>query len=92
MVCFFIDIVFVTFDLGMTVKDPFFNRTSFISYPPIENGHKMLTIDILMKPHHLHEGIILYSGQQENGQGDFVALVMKEGGYLEFRFDVGSGE
>lgn len=76
---------------GVTVKDPFFNRTSFISYQPIEDGHKMLTIDILLKPHRLHDGIIFYSGQQENGNGDFVALVMKDGGYLEFRFDVGSG-
>ncbi|XP_052832935.1 basement membrane-specific heparan sulfate proteoglycan core protein isoform X4 [Octopus bimaculoides] len=76
---------------GVTVKDPFFNKTSYISYPAINDGHKVLTIDIQIKPHTLDDGIILYEGQQQNGNGDFVALLLKDHGYLEFRFDVGSG-
>ncbi|GAB1602266.1 basement membrane-specific heparan sulfate proteoglycan core protein-like isoform X6, partial [Argonauta hians] len=76
---------------GVTVKDPYFNKTSYISYPAIDDGHKVLTIDILIKPRTLDDGIILYEGQQQNGNGDFVALLLKDGGYLEFRFDVGSG-
>lgn len=74
------------------MKDPFFNKTSYISYPAIDDGHRVLTIDILIKPRSLDDGIILYEGQQQNGNGDFVALLLKDRGYLEFRFDVGSGQ
>lgn len=35
-------------------------------------------------------GLILYNGQQSGGSGDFVSLGLN-GGFVEFRFDVGSG-
>lgn len=35
-------------------------------------------------------GLILYNGQQSGGSGDFVSLGLNSG-FVEFRFDVGSG-
>ena len=35
-------------------------------------------------------GLILYNGQSPTGQGDFVSLALNNG-YLEFRFNLGSG-
>lgn len=35
-------------------------------------------------------GLILYNGQQKGGSGDFVSLGLNDG-YVEFKFDVGSG-
>lgn len=35
-------------------------------------------------------GLILYNGQQKGGSGDFVSLGLNQG-FVEFKFDVGSG-
>ncbi|KAK6175562.1 hypothetical protein SNE40_014001 [Patella caerulea] len=75
---------------AVTIIDPAFNRTSFISYPTIKNGLLQMNVKIMFKPQSLEDGIVLYNAQQQDGRGDFVALVIKDG-YLEFRFDTGSG-
>ena len=42
------------------------------------------------KAKELHDSILFYCSQSEDGQGDFASLALK-GGHLEFRFDTGSG-
>ena len=37
------------------------------------------------------DGLLLYCAQNEDGQGDFVSLAIKDG-RVEFRFDTGSGK
>ncbi|XP_064610527.1 LOW QUALITY PROTEIN: basement membrane-specific heparan sulfate proteoglycan core protein-like [Liolophura sinensis] len=74
----------------VNIVDPFFNKTSFISYPTIQNGRLQVTISLSFKPRSLDDGIIFYNGQREDGAGDFVALVMKDG-HVEFRYNTGSG-
>ncbi|XP_060586623.1 basement membrane-specific heparan sulfate proteoglycan core protein-like isoform X4 [Ruditapes philippinarum] len=74
----------------IAIINPFFNRTSFISYPPAEASLFDLQIQLEFKPQSYSDGIILYEGNDEDGTGDFMAIVQKDG-YLEFRFDTGSG-
>lgn len=38
----------------------------------------------------LGAGLLLYNGQQEDGGGDFISLGLTNG-YVEFRFELGSG-
>ncbi|XP_076452135.1 basement membrane-specific heparan sulfate proteoglycan core protein-like isoform X4 [Babylonia areolata] len=76
--------------VGLTVVDPAFNKTSFISYPTIENGLLSVSLKLVFKPGSRDNGIILYNAQKEDGRGDFVAVIMKDG-FVEFRFDTGKG-
>lgn len=69
---------------------PQFNGSSFSSYDPIRNARIQLKIEIEIKPQSLDDGIVLYSGQSEDGSGDYVVVLMKDG-YLEFRYNTGSG-
>ena len=70
---------------------PFFNRTSFVSYPAPDKTLFAMNIYLEFKPQTLSDGIILYEGNDRDGTGDFMSLVQKDG-YLEFRFDTGSGK
>ncbi|XP_048238836.1 basement membrane-specific heparan sulfate proteoglycan core protein-like isoform X2 [Haliotis rufescens] len=72
------------------IIDPSFNRTSFISYPTIQDGLLQVQMSLMFKPRSLDDGLILYNAQQQDGRGDFMAIMIKDG-YLEFRFDTGSG-
>ena len=36
-------------------------------------------------------GVILYNGQNSNGNGDFLSLNLVRGGRVQLRFDLGSG-
>ena len=74
----------------MSVINPAFNRTSFISYPPAEDALFSMTLYIEFKPYSLRDGIIVYEGNNRDGSGDFMSIIQKDG-YLEFRFDTGSG-
>nr|XP_022341960.1 basement membrane-specific heparan sulfate proteoglycan core protein-like isoform X4 [Crassostrea virginica] len=70
---------------------PQFNGSSFASYDEIRNARYQLKIEIEIKPQSLENGLVLYSGQNEDGSGDYVVVLMKDG-YLEFRYNTGSGE
>ncbi|XP_067659130.1 basement membrane-specific heparan sulfate proteoglycan core protein-like isoform X2 [Haliotis asinina] len=72
------------------IIDPSFNKTSFISYPTIQDGLLQVQLSLMFKPRSLDDGLILYNAQQQDGRGDFMAIMIKDG-YLEFRFDTGSG-
>ncbi|GFR68365.1 basement membrane-specific heparan sulfate proteoglycan core protein, partial [Elysia marginata] len=73
-----------------TVRDPAFNKTSFISYPTIKDGLLTMSLMLTFKPRSLDDGIVLYNSQQQDGNKDFVAIVIKDR-YLEFRFSAGYG-
>jgi len=49
-----------------------------------------LEIDIKFKPNEVKDGVLLYSAQNNEGTGDFLALVVKDE-KVELRFDTGSG-
>ncbi|KAL3861185.1 hypothetical protein ACJMK2_007245 [Sinanodonta woodiana] len=76
--------------VDVNIINPLFNRTSFISYPVVEDALFSLSIYIEFKPHSLEDAILLYDANSRDGTGDFMSLVIKDR-YLEFRFDTGYG-
>ena len=69
---------------------PQFNTTSFAAYPTVQGAKFEMKIEIEFKPKSLDNGIILYSGQDKDGSGDYVSIATRNG-YLEFRYNTGSG-
>ncbi|KAL5013502.1 hypothetical protein ScPMuIL_007772 [Solemya velum] len=70
---------------------PYFpqNPVSYMSYPPLHDAYLDFDIELNLRPETL-DGMVLYNGQYETGHGDFVCFGL-QGGYPEFRYDVGSG-
>ncbi|XP_078697741.1 basement membrane-specific heparan sulfate proteoglycan core protein-like isoform X14 [Branchiostoma floridae x Branchiostoma belcheri] len=70
---------------------PYFTQTplSYMTFPTLREAYLQFDIEVSFKPEST-EGLILYNGQKNGGAGDFMSLGLSEG-YVEFRFDVGSG-
>lgn len=51
---------------------------------------KKLKMGMRVKPESNDDGLLMYSSQSSNGDGDFAALSIKDG-HLEFQYDAGSG-
>ncbi|XP_027198561.2 pikachurin-like [Dermatophagoides pteronyssinus] len=72
------------------VKQPHFMGSSYLALPTLRNAHRSLKINIEFKPES-YDGVLLYSGQETNLDGDFIAIIITQG-FIEFRFDCGMGE
>ncbi|KAH7640417.1 pikachurin-like protein [Dermatophagoides farinae] len=72
------------------VKQPHFMGSSYLALPTLRNAHRSLKINIEFKPES-YDGVLLYSGQETNLDGDFIAIILIQG-FIEFRFDCGMGE
>ncbi|XP_057656608.1 agrin-like isoform X3 [Diorhabda carinulata] len=68
---------------------PEFNGNSFIQLPRLEGIKKRFSIEVTFMTT-ASSGLILYNGQMKNGRGDFISLNIARG-YLQFRFNLGSG-
>lgn len=66
-----------------------FNGSSFLQYPRLEGTGRTFSIEIVFLPK-AQNGVLLYNGQLKNGRGDFISLNLVHG-YLQFRFNLGSG-
>lgn len=73
----------VSFDI------PSFSGTSFLRIPVIKNATNEMKIEVEFKSLN-KDGIILFNSQEEDGSGDFVSLTLNQG-YVELRYDLGSG-
>nr|XP_037289782.1 basement membrane-specific heparan sulfate proteoglycan core protein-like isoform X27 [Rhipicephalus microplus] len=62
---------------------------SYMKLPTIVNAYMGFEVQITFKPEQDH-GLLLYNGQQEDGSGDFISVGLTKG-YVEFRFELGSG-
>lgn len=67
----------------MDVKYPSFSGNSYIVLPTLRDAHRSMQISLEFKPE-AHNALLLYSGEQANLQGDFVAILLVEG-FVEFR-------
>lgn len=47
-------------------------------------------MEFQLKARDTKDGIVMYCAEREDGHGDFAAVVIRNG-FLEFRFDTGSG-
>lgn len=71
------------------LSSPEFGGSSFLQYPRLEGIGRTFSIEIVFLPR-ASNGILLYNGQLKNGRGDFISLNLIHG-YLQFRFNLGSG-
>lgn len=75
-----------TLPVGST---PEFFGSSFVQFPRLEGLGRSFSIDVFFLAR-ANNGLILYNGQMKNGRGDFISLNLVQG-YLQFRFNLGSG-
>lgn len=68
---------------------PEFSGSSFAQFPRLDGVGKTFSIDVFFLAR-ANNGLILYNGQMKNGRGDFISLNLVQG-YLQFRFNLGSG-
>ncbi|CAG9828275.1 unnamed protein product [Diabrotica balteata] len=68
---------------------PEFNGNSYIQFPKLQGIKKRFSMEIIFKTTAAN-GLIVYNGQMKNGKGDFISLNIARG-YLQFRFNLGSG-
>jgi len=75
----------------IVIYEPAFTDGSFLAYPnPTKSVLKKLRLTMRIKPHQVRDGLLAYSAQTEDGQGDFSSLTIKDR-KIEFRYDSGSG-
>lgn len=85
-------VIFTTLfpDADVDIVVPYFGGHSFLQYPGLRRT--ILTfaeIDVVFKPTD-SDGLLLYNGYSTDRSGDFLSLALR-GGYLEYRFDLGTG-
>lgn len=68
---------------------PQFNGTSYIELPPLEGLGKAFRFEIWFLTNRL-SGMLLYTGQSTKAKGDFISINLVNG-YLQFRYNLGSG-
>ncbi|XP_023215950.1 pikachurin-like isoform X1 [Centruroides sculpturatus] len=69
---------------------PRFKNGSYLILPVLREAYKSMQVTIEFRPES-YEGILMYSGEKSNLQGDYIAIVLNKG-FVEFRFDCGMGE
>nr|XP_022901915.1 agrin-like isoform X3 [Onthophagus taurus] len=76
-------------DNEIDISIPEFNGSSFVEFPKLEGIGKSFTFEVFFLSK-VNNGLILYNGQMKNGRGDFISLNLVHG-YVQFRFNLGSG-
>ncbi|XP_059491072.1 basement membrane-specific heparan sulfate proteoglycan core protein isoform X8 [Neocloeon triangulifer] len=76
-------------DKQIKISEPLFSKNAWISYPKLRTFGKS-DIGFRFKPKDLDDSLLLYTAQNNDGTGDFLAVVIKDE-KAEFRFNMGSG-
>ncbi|OXU24789.1 hypothetical protein TSAR_011073, partial [Trichomalopsis sarcophagae] len=71
------------------VRSPRFTGLSWLAFPPLHAAYKHVQLELEFRPE-AWDGVLLLAGERDDLQGDFMALILHHG-YVEFRFDCGSG-
>lgn len=82
--CLFLDV-----NVFQESWSPQFNGTSYIELQPLEGLGKAFRIEIWFLTNRF-SGMLLYTGQSNKAKGDFIAINLVNG-YLQFRYNLGSG-
>ena len=68
-----------------------FNGTGFIQFEGLgSSAWSKIEVEIIIKPQS-QNGLLFYNGDRNDGHGDFILVSLKNG-FVEFRFDCGTGE
>lgn len=62
---------------------PSFAGKSYLEFRKLHHANRELSIEMEFKTLN-NDGILLYSAQQANGQGDYITLSVKDG-HVQFR-------
>ena len=68
---------------AVEIRFPRFRGTSYLALPTLRDAHRSMQINIEFRPEH-YNGVLLYSGEQQTLEGDFIALIINQG-FAEFR-------
>ncbi|XP_023246649.1 pikachurin-like [Copidosoma floridanum] len=71
------------------VRSPRFTGLSWLAFPALHAAYKYVQLELEFRPE-AWDGVLLLAGERDDLQGDFMALILHHG-YVEFRFDCGSG-
>ncbi|XP_050524047.1 pikachurin-like [Daktulosphaira vitifoliae] len=71
------------------IRYPRFNGLSWLAFPPLRGAYKHAQISLEFRPESW-DGILFLAGERDDLVGDFMAILLHNG-FLEFRFDCGSG-
>lgn len=77
----------------ISVQEPQFGGNSYLAYSTPSNALSTFKVTLKIKPSRRaieDDAILLYSGQQDDGMGDFTSIAIKNNS-VEFSFDTGSG-
>ena len=75
---------------GIDIQVTSFSGNSYLQYIGLRRTVLSFTeVEIVFKAEH-HTGLLFYNGYTTDGSGDFISLALSNG-YLEFRFDLGTG-
>ncbi|XP_077981026.1 pikachurin-like [Glandiceps talaboti] len=74
----------------ITVHLPSFNGTSYLTYDTLGSSKlSFVEFELVFRPSS-SDGLIVYDALRTDTTGDFISIAMSDG-YLEFRFDCGTG-
>lgn len=77
-------------EIRVDLQVPSFNGSSHLRYKGLgEDVLTWLDMEITLKPT-TSDGLILYNGQRNDGEGDFMAMYLIDG-FVEFAYDLGTG-
>ena len=82
--------MFKYFLLETDFTTPSFNGSSYLQFPGLGQSFlSFIEVKMILKPRSPN-GLFLYNGDRMDGTGDFISLNLIYG-FVEFRFDLGSG-
>lgn len=72
----------------ITINEPAFSNGAYIAYPPLKTSSRRFKVALKIKANNGSDGVLLYSGETDEGYGDFVSLAVRNR-HLEFTFNAG---
>ena len=72
------------------IKRPQFDQDAYLSVQEPKHILRALKMEFMVKSDTLKDGVIMYCTERKDGYGDFASIAIKDG-FVEFRFDTGSG-
>ncbi|KAK9497576.1 hypothetical protein O3M35_004275 [Rhynocoris fuscipes] len=76
-------------DKNDEIHSPRFSGGGWLAFPALKAAYKHVQLEIEFRPE-VWDGILFLTGERDDLAGDFMALLIHQG-FVEFRFDCGSG-
>ncbi|GJQ82652.1 hypothetical protein Trydic_g19669 [Trypoxylus dichotomus] len=73
----------------LEIRSPRFTGSSWLAFPTLRGAYKHVQVTLELRPE-AYDGIFFLTGERDDMAGDFMALLLHQG-FVEFRFDCGSG-